>query len=67
MTSLCMLLALRGWKWWCDEAGQDLAEYAVLLGIVAVLVIGAIVVMGDELSRIFHLAVTTMAGLPPGG
>ncbi len=36
-----------------DEKGQDLAEYAMLIGLVALFVVGAVTLLGDELSAVF--------------
>jgi len=36
-----------------DEKGQDLAEYAMLIGLVALFVVGAVTILGDELSLVF--------------
>lgn len=36
------------------EEGQDLSEYAILLGIIAVLVVGAILAIGPQLTVIFQ-------------
>lgn len=35
------------------EKGQDLAEYAMLIGLVALFVVGAVSLLGDELSAVF--------------
>lgn len=37
-----------------DEAGQDLPEYAVLIGLVALTVIAAIVLLGGNISTTFN-------------
>ncbi len=37
-----------------DEAGQDLPEYAVLIGLVALTVIAAVVLLGDSISTTFN-------------
>ena len=33
-----------------DERGQDLTEYAMLIGLIAVVVIGAVMLLGNNLS-----------------
>ncbi len=49
-------MILRGiWAWiglhtMRDERGQDLAEYAMLIGFVALVVIGAVMLLGNGLS-----------------
>ena len=35
------------------EKGQDLAEYALLLGLIALIVILAVTLLGDNLSSLF--------------
>lgn len=36
-----------------DEKGQDLAEYAMLIGLVALFVVGAVTILGTELDAVF--------------
>jgi pilus assembly protein Flp/PilA len=36
-----------------SEEGQDLAEYALLLGLIALIVILAVTLLGDNLSSLF--------------
>ena len=36
-----------------SEQGQDLAEYALLLGLIALIVILAVTLLGDNLSALF--------------
>lgn len=37
-----------------DEAGQDLPEYAVLIGLVALTVIAAVFLLGENISTTFN-------------
>lgn len=37
-----------------NEAGQDLAEYAILVGLIAVVVVGALSVFGAQLVALFQ-------------
>ena len=39
---------------WTDEGGQDMAEYAVLIGFVAVTVIVAVMLLGDSITTLFN-------------
>lgn len=45
-----------------DENGQDLPEYAVLIGLVALTVIGAVVLLGGNISTTFNDVGSTMSG-----
>ncbi|UCD42737.1 MAG: Flp family type IVb pilin [Chloroflexota bacterium] len=46
------------------EKGQDLAEYALLLGLSAMLVVDSITLIGTSISEIFNaLAVAIQAGV----
>ena len=39
---------------WQDEYGQDLVEYALLLALIAIVVIGAVVVLGPIIATVFN-------------
>jgi pilus assembly protein Flp/PilA len=41
---------------WEDEAGQDLAEYALLIALVVLVVIVAVTAMGQQISSFFEQA-----------
>jgi pilus assembly protein Flp/PilA len=36
-----------------SERGQDLAEYGMLIGLVALVVVGAVIVLGGSLTAVF--------------
>ena len=38
---------------WSDEQGQDIAEYAVLLAVILVLVVGTIRLIGSNSNTVF--------------
>ena len=38
---------------WKDESGQDLAEYALLLGLITVVLVGVIVAFSDAIQALF--------------
>jgi Flp pilus assembly pilin Flp len=38
---------------WMDEEGQDIAEYAVMLAVILVIVIGAIKLIGTNANNVF--------------
>ncbi len=41
------------WKLWIEEEAQDIAEYAVMLAVILVLVIGTIRLIGSNASNVF--------------
>jgi Flp pilus assembly pilin Flp len=43
-----------------DESGQDLAEYALLIGLIAIVVIGAVAAFGGGLVGLFNNIVATL-------
>jgi len=45
---------------WRDESGQGMVEYGLILALVAVVVIGLLLTMGEELERFFQYIVTKM-------
>jgi Flp pilus assembly pilin Flp len=38
---------------WSDDAGQDIAEYAVMLAVILVLVVGTVRLIGSNANNIF--------------
>ena len=38
---------------WVEECGQDIAEYAVMLAVILVLVVGAIQLVGSNANTVF--------------
>ena len=52
------LLAKRG------ERGQDLAEYALLIGLIALIVILAVTLLGEQISTIFSRIATNVLMWP---
>jgi Flp pilus assembly pilin Flp len=50
MTSLIRQL----WsQWWSQEEGQDIAEYAVMLAVILVIVVGTIQLIGSNANNVF--------------
>jgi Flp pilus assembly pilin Flp len=41
------------WKIWLDDRGQDIAEYAVMLAVILVLVVGTIRLVGSNANNVF--------------
>jgi pilus assembly protein Flp/PilA len=45
---------IRLWRsFWSDESGQDLVEYAMLLALIALIVIGAVTLLGQNIQSTF--------------
>jgi pilus assembly protein Flp/PilA len=38
---------------WCNEEGQDIAEYAVMLAVILVIVIGTVQLIGSNANNVF--------------
>lgn len=39
---------------WSDQDGQDLAEYALLIALIALVVIGAVTLLGTNIQTVFN-------------
>lgn len=50
-----------------EESGQGLAEYGLILGLVAVVVVGVLFAMGGKLSGIFGKVNAELDKAPVGG
>jgi pilus assembly protein Flp/PilA len=46
-----------------SEDGQDLIEYALLVGLIVIIVIGAVTLAGTSVSTIFSNIATTLSGV----
>ncbi len=47
-----LIRAIRG-QFWKDELGQDIAEYAVMLAVILVIVIGTVKLIGSNANSTF--------------
>lgn len=47
-------------KLWSEEEGQDIAEYAVMLAVILVLVVGTIRVVGSNANNAFSAAASSI-------
>jgi Flp pilus assembly pilin Flp len=47
-------------KLWHDEAGQDIAEYAVMLAVILVLVVGTIRLVGSNANNAFSSVASSL-------
>jgi Flp pilus assembly pilin Flp len=45
---------------WRDEQGQDIAEYAVMLAVILVLVVGTIRLIGSNANNVFSNAASSI-------
>ncbi len=45
---------------WQDDAGQDIAEYAVMLAVILVIVVGTIRLIGSNANTVFSQAASTI-------
>jgi Flp pilus assembly pilin Flp len=45
---------------WSDEQGQDIAEYAVMLAVILVLVIGTVRLIGGNANNAFNTVASTL-------
>jgi len=46
---------------WSDEQGQDVAEYAVMLAVVLVIVVGTIRLIGGNANNVFSSVASSIA------
>jgi Flp pilus assembly pilin Flp len=47
-------------KVWRDDEGQDIAEYAVMLAVILVLVVGTIRLIGSNANNVFSNAASSI-------
>jgi Flp pilus assembly pilin Flp len=55
-----MLEALR--RVWRDDEGQDIAEYAVMLAVILVIVVGTIRLIGSNANNVFSQTASAIGG-----
>jgi len=48
-------------KLWRDEQGQDIAEYAVMLAVILVIVIGTIRLIGGNANNVFSSVASSIS------
>jgi len=49
---------------WADEAGQDVAEYAVMLAVILVIVIGTVRLIGGNANNVFSQVSSSIGPTP---
>jgi len=47
-------------RFWVDDQGQDIAEYAVMLAVILVLVVGTIRLVGSNANTVFSQAASSI-------
>jgi Flp pilus assembly pilin Flp len=47
-------------RFWIDDEGQDIAEYAVMLAVILVLVVGTIRLIGSNANTVFSQAASSI-------
>ena len=47
-------------KLWTDDKGQDIAEYAVMLAVILVIVVGTIRLIGSNSNTVFSSAASSI-------
>jgi Flp pilus assembly pilin Flp len=47
-------------KLWSEDEGQDIAEYAVMLAVILVLVVGTIRLIGSNANNVFSTAASSI-------
>jgi Flp pilus assembly pilin Flp len=45
---------------WSDESGQDVAEYAVMLAVILVIVVGTLKLIGGESNNVFSAVASSI-------
>jgi len=49
-------------KVWFDNEGQDIAEYAVMLAVILVIVVGTIRLVGSQANNVFSETASAIGG-----
>lgn len=49
-------------RFWADDSGQDLAEYALLISLIALVVIGAVTLLGTQINTVFTNITNALGG-----
>lgn len=45
---------------WCDQQGQDIAEYAVMLAVILVIVVGTVRLIGSNANSVFSTVASSI-------
>lgn len=47
-------------RFWNNDNGQDMAEYAVMLGVIAAAVVAVVLLLGAKITSIFNATIAAM-------
>ncbi|HTM88269.1 MAG TPA: hypothetical protein VL155_08710 [Terriglobales bacterium] len=50
------------WNIWMNDEGEDIAEYAVMLAVILVIVVGTIRLIGTQANNVFSETASAMGG-----
>jgi Flp pilus assembly pilin Flp len=50
------------YQFWHDDTGQDVAEYAVMLAVILIIVIGTVKLIGGKSNNVFSEVASTLPG-----
>lgn len=50
------------WEVWRDDEAQDIAEYAVMLAVILVIVVGTIRLIGGQANNVFSETASAIGG-----
>ncbi len=53
-------------RFWTDESGQGLTEYALVLALISIGLIAVLIVFRDAIGRVFDRIVDVLDGAPDG-
>jgi Flp pilus assembly pilin Flp len=48
-------------RFWTEEAGQDIAEYAVMLAVILVIVVGTVQLIGSNANNVFSSVASSLS------
>jgi pilus assembly protein Flp/PilA len=48
---------------WKDESGQGMVEYGLIIGLIAIVVIAALLLLGPQIGNIFNTATDELANV----
>lgn len=53
-------------KFILDESGQAMSEYALILALIAVVVVGVVAALGDEIKGVLQDVINSLSGTETG-